>query len=78
MPKFRPAAKKKAAGQRAGTGRPIPSGPKLRPAKRPATPDIGEIVRRRAQAEAAVAEARRSHERLREAIDILPQGIVFL
>ncbi|MET0969635.1 MAG: EAL domain-containing protein [Tardiphaga sp.] len=50
----------------------------MRPAKRPATPDIGEIVRRRAQAEAAVAEARRSHERLREAIDILPQGIVFL
>jgi diguanylate cyclase (GGDEF)-like protein/PAS domain S-box-containing protein len=32
----------------------------------------------RAEAEAAVAEARKSHERLREAIDILPQGIVFL
>ena len=28
--------------------------------------------------EAAIADARRSHERLREAIDILPQGIVFL
>jgi diguanylate cyclase (GGDEF)-like protein/PAS domain S-box-containing protein len=28
--------------------------------------------------EAAIAEARKSHERLREAIDILPQGIVFL
>jgi diguanylate cyclase (GGDEF)-like protein/PAS domain S-box-containing protein len=38
----------------------------------------GEIVRMRAEAEAAIAEARKSHERLREAIDILPQGIVFL
>jgi diguanylate cyclase (GGDEF)-like protein/PAS domain S-box-containing protein len=35
-------------------------------------------VRKRAEAEAAIAEARKSHERLREAIDILPQGIVFL
>ena len=32
----------------------------------------------RARTEAAIADARRSHERLREAIDILPQGIVFL
>ena len=32
----------------------------------------------RAEAETAIAEARKSHERLREAIDILPQGIVFL
>jgi diguanylate cyclase (GGDEF)-like protein/PAS domain S-box-containing protein len=32
----------------------------------------------RAEAEAAIADARKSHERLREAIDILPQGIVFL
>ena len=32
----------------------------------------------RAEAEAAIAEARKSHERLRQAIDILPQGIVFL
>jgi diguanylate cyclase (GGDEF)-like protein/PAS domain S-box-containing protein len=31
-----------------------------------------------ARMEAAIADARRSHERLREAIDILPQGIVFL
>src|SRR3977135_1940598 len=35
-------------------------------------------ARARAEAEAAIAEARKSHERLREAIDILPQGIVFL
>ncbi|HEY0911678.1 MAG TPA: EAL domain-containing protein [Bradyrhizobium sp.] len=32
----------------------------------------------RAEAEAAIAQARKSHERLRQAIDILPQGIVFL
>jgi diguanylate cyclase (GGDEF)-like protein/PAS domain S-box-containing protein len=37
---------------------------------------VAETARR--QAEAAVAEARKSHERLREALDILPQGIVFL
>ncbi len=35
-------------------------------------------MRKRAETEAAIAEARKSHERLREAIDILPQGIVFL
>ncbi|MDO8979865.1 MAG: EAL domain-containing protein [Afipia sp.] len=40
--------------------------------------EIGEIVRTRAEAEAAIADAARSNERLREAIDILPQGIVFL
>src|SRR5690554_5424465 len=35
---------------------------------------------KRAEAEAALAvlEARKAHARLREAIDILPQGIVFL
>ncbi|WP_407186984.1 putative bifunctional diguanylate cyclase/phosphodiesterase [Bradyrhizobium centrosematis] len=37
-----------------------------------------EILRSRAEAEAAIADARKSHERLRQAIDILPQGIVFL
>ncbi len=35
-------------------------------------------MRNRAETEAAIADARRSNERLREAIDILPQGIVFL
>ncbi len=40
--------------------------------------EIGEIVRKRAEAEAAIADAARSNARLREAIDILPQGIVFL
>jgi diguanylate cyclase (GGDEF)-like protein/PAS domain S-box-containing protein len=39
---------------------------------------LGELARQRAQAEAAIAEARTSNARLREAIDILPQGIVFL
>lgn len=50
---------------------------KLSQKREPAT-EIREIVRKRAEAQAAVADARRSHERLREAIDILPQGIVFL
>jgi PAS domain S-box-containing protein len=40
--------------------------------------DIAEVARMRAEAECAIAEARKSHERLREAIDILPQGVVFL
>src|SRR5215470_5586676 len=40
--------------------------------------DPSDIERTRAEAEAAIAEARKSHERLREAIDILPQGVVFL
>ncbi|RTE89123.1 EAL domain-containing protein [Bradyrhizobium sp. LVM 105] len=37
-----------------------------------------EVLRSRAETEAAIADARKSHERLRQAIDILPQGIVFL
>ena len=59
-------------------GRPAKPSPKLSAKRRRAAPEIGEIVRKRAEAEAAIAEARKSHERLREAIDILPQGIVFL
>jgi diguanylate cyclase (GGDEF)-like protein/PAS domain S-box-containing protein len=51
---------------------------KSRDKARKAAAEIGEIVRKRAEAERAVAEAHRSHARLREAIDILPQGIVFL
>src|SRR5882757_5902410 len=51
--------------------------PKLPRRVRGAVADsAGEIARTRA--EAAIAEARKSHERLVEAIDILPQGIVFL
>src|SRR6187402_2594571 len=55
---------------------------------RPAKPEVklptgsrhaaGETVLKRAEMDAAIAEARKSHERLREAIDILPQGVVFL
>src|SRR3979490_267494 len=59
-------------------GRPAKPSPKLSGGGRRVAAEIGEIVRKRAEAEAAIAEARKSHERLREAIDILPQGIVFL
>lgn len=45
---------------------------------RKVTLQIKEIVRTRAETDRAIAEAGRSHARLREAIDILPQGIVFL
>jgi diguanylate cyclase (GGDEF)-like protein/PAS domain S-box-containing protein len=80
MPKSRPTTAKKI--KRAATtrisGRPAKSRPKLPGSRRRAPVEIGEIVRKRAEAEAAIADARKSHERLREAIDILPQGIVFL
>jgi diguanylate cyclase (GGDEF)-like protein/PAS domain S-box-containing protein len=59
-------------------GRPVKASPKLSASDRLAPAESGEIARMRAEAEAAIAEARKSHERLREAIDILPQGIVFL
>jgi diguanylate cyclase (GGDEF)-like protein/PAS domain S-box-containing protein len=59
-------------------GRPAKPSPKLAGGTRRVANEIGEIVRKRAEAEAAIADARKSHERLREAIDILPQGIVFL
>ncbi len=77
MPKFRPKTKKHAAITRI-PGRPAKPSPKLSGGGRRVSAEIGEIVRKRAEAEAAIAEARKSHERLREAIDILPQGIVFL
>src|SRR5258707_7292583 len=80
MPKIRPKAGKRlmhAAITRIPGRLAIPS-PKLLGSSRRVSAEIGEIVRKRAEAEAAIAEARKSHERLREAIDILPQGIVFL
>src|ERR1700730_18282579 len=80
MPKIRPKAAKKlkhAAITRIPS-RPAKPRPKLLGGSRRASVEIGEIVRKRAEAEAAIADARKSHERLREAIDILPQGIVFL
>ncbi|MBA2401212.1 MAG: EAL domain-containing protein [Bradyrhizobium sp.] len=59
-------------------GRPAKPHSTLPSRRRRAAVEAGEIVRTRAEAEAAIVEARKSHERLREAIDILPQGIVFL
>jgi diguanylate cyclase (GGDEF)-like protein/PAS domain S-box-containing protein len=52
--------------------------PKLALCVRHCRDEADDIARTRAEAEAAIAEARQSSERLREAIDILPQGIVFL
>src|ERR1700687_675967 len=80
MPKIRPkvAKKLKHAAITRIPGRPAKPRPKLLSSSRRVSAEIGEIVRKRAEAEAAIADARRSHERLREAIDILPQGIVFL
>ena len=58
-------------------GRPVRPKPPVKRERRP--PEAaGEIARKRAEVDAAIAEARKSHERLREAIDILPQGVVFL
>jgi diguanylate cyclase (GGDEF)-like protein/PAS domain S-box-containing protein len=80
MPKIRPktAKKMKHAAITRIPGRPAKPSPKLSGGRRRVSAEIGEIVRKRAEAEAAIADARKSHERLREAIDILPQGIVFL
>jgi diguanylate cyclase (GGDEF)-like protein/PAS domain S-box-containing protein len=80
MPKIRPRKIKKLKHSAIVRvpGRPGKPSPKLTGNSRRVAAEIGEIVRKRAEAEAAIAEARKSHERLREAIDILPQGIVFL
>jgi diguanylate cyclase (GGDEF)-like protein/PAS domain S-box-containing protein len=80
MPKIRPKTIKKPRHTAIVRipGRPAKPSPKLSGGGRRVSAEIGEIVRKRAEAEAAIAEARKSHERLREAIDILPQGIVFL
>ena len=80
MPKLR--KKKLKQGKHAAIARspsrPAKPSPKLSGGGRRVGIEIGELVRKRAEAEAAIARARKSHERLREAIDILPQGIVFL
>jgi diguanylate cyclase (GGDEF)-like protein/PAS domain S-box-containing protein len=80
MPNIRPtrAKKQKHAAITRIPSRPAKPSPKLLRSSRRVSLEIGEVVRKRAEAEAAIADARRSHERLREAIDILPQGIVFL
>ena len=74
----KPTKKRKHAAITRISGRPGKPSPKLSGKTRRVSAEIGEIVRKRAEAEAAIAEARKSHDRLREAIDILPQGIVFL
>src|SRR5258705_2966538 len=78
MPTKRPKKKLKRTAVARMPGRPVKPSPKLSGGARRTAREIGEIVRKRAEAEAAIADARKSHERLREAIDILPQGIVFL
>jgi diguanylate cyclase (GGDEF)-like protein/PAS domain S-box-containing protein len=80
MPKIRPRSAKKLKRPAITRipGRPAKPSPKLSGSSRRVAGEIGEIVRKRAEAEAAIADARKSHDRLREAIDILPQGIVFL
>ena len=79
MPRKRPITpkKRKRAAVARTPGRPAARAQSCRAGNR-VSAEIGELVRKRAEAEAAIAEARKSHERLREAIDILPQGIVFL
>jgi diguanylate cyclase (GGDEF)-like protein/PAS domain S-box-containing protein len=81
MPNVRPRTRKRlksaAAKRIRPLGRPGKPNPKL-PTSGRQVAAVGEVVRKRAEAEAAIAEARKFHERLREAIDILPQGIVFL
>jgi len=59
-------------------GRPAKPVSMLPGTRRRASREVGAVVRTRAEVEAAIADARKSHERLREAIEILPQGIVFL
>src|SRR6202043_2555027 len=80
MPKIRPRSAKKLKRPAIARipGRPAKPSQKLSGSSRRVAAEIGEIVRKRAEAEAAIADARKSHDRLREAIDILPQGIVFL
>ncbi len=59
-------------------GRPVKSVPKPVAKLRRSAAAAGESSRRHSKIDAALAEARKSHERLREAFDILPQGIVLL
>ncbi len=58
--------------------KPSKRGLKRAPTVRHQGAELREIVRRRAETEAAIAAARTAHQRLRAAIDILPQGVVFL
>ena len=77
MPRTRPKTikKPKQKGMARLFGRPVKSGPKSSARRRASDETAAEILRTRAEAEVAIADARKSHERLREAIEILPQGI---
>ena len=79
MPKIRPetARKLRPTTARILPNRPVKPSPKLS-GSRQLVADHGEVARMRAEAEIAIEDARKSHERLRQAIDLLPQGIVFL
>jgi len=64
MQSFRPKPAKKTSKHAAITripGRPAKPSPKLAGVSRRAASEIGEIVRKRAEAEAAIEEARKSH-----------------
>jgi diguanylate cyclase (GGDEF)-like protein/PAS domain S-box-containing protein len=81
MPNFRPIKQKKpkrSAIVRAPGRRGRPSPKLAERSGRPSIESADEIARIRAEAEAAITEARKSYERLVGAIDILPEGIVFL
>jgi diguanylate cyclase (GGDEF)-like protein/PAS domain S-box-containing protein len=58
--------------------RPVKAGPKLVSRRRAPSIEPAEIALTRAEAEAAITEAQKAHARLIEAIDLLPEGIVFL
>src|SRR4051812_25635478 len=58
--------------------RPVKPSPKLGQCNLRMSGPLDEIAGTRAQADAAIAEAKKAHDRLVEAIDILPEGIVFL
>ncbi|WP_024515833.1 EAL domain-containing protein [Bradyrhizobium sp. Tv2a-2] len=79
MPNVRQRKKKlKPASARRKSRRLASLAPRSANSRRHPTTAAAEIARTRAEAEAAIADARKSHERLREAIELLPQGIVFL
>ncbi len=79
MPMIRPGKKKRKRGATARKfGRPAKNASEFATTRRHPSGEASQIARTRAEAEAAIADAQKSHERLREAIDLLPQGIVFL
>ncbi|CCD87638.1 conserved protein of unknown function [Bradyrhizobium sp. ORS 285] len=58
--------------------RPVRPAPKLGRHNQGATDTVAEVASTQVEAEAAIAEAKKAHDRLVEAIDLLPEGIVFL